>query len=91
MDSMANLLRVPNRRSFLGMAGALGMMAAARARAAQSVALPLPGGPAQRDLTTAFPSAVATAANVDLFVKSYQLCADSGVHASANSAGACCE
>jgi DMSO/TMAO reductase YedYZ molybdopterin-dependent catalytic subunit len=55
MRSLENPLRGPGRRAFLNAAAAMGAMAATRSRADGSVQLPLPGGPDQRTLTTAFP------------------------------------
>jgi hypothetical protein len=50
------LLRHTSRRRFLGAAGVLGTMAAAAPAWANAVMeLPLPGGPDERLLTTAFP------------------------------------
>ncbi len=55
---MPNPQRPPGRRLILGGLGAAGLAAVMRsgsARAADTVELPLPGGPDQRPLTTAFP------------------------------------
>jgi DMSO/TMAO reductase YedYZ molybdopterin-dependent catalytic subunit len=55
MGSLENPPRRPDRRAFLSAAAAIGTMAATRSLADGSVKLPLPGGPDQRPLTTAFP------------------------------------
>src|SRR5882757_1072432 len=55
MGSFELPLRGPSRRAFLIAAAAMGAMAATRSLAEGSVELPLPGGPGQRQLTTAFP------------------------------------
>ena len=52
-------LHIPmNRRSLLGGLSLGGLAAATPAWAAGSVRLPLPGGPDERMLTTAFPAKV---------------------------------
>lgn len=55
MRSLENPLHRPGRRAFLSAATAIGAMAATRSWADGPVKLPLPGGPDQRTLTTAFP------------------------------------
>jgi DMSO/TMAO reductase YedYZ molybdopterin-dependent catalytic subunit len=55
MGNHDNPLRGPGRRAFLSTAAVMGAMAATRSWADGSVKLALPGGPDQRQLTTAFP------------------------------------
>ena len=55
MRSLENPCGQPGRRAFLSAAAAMGTIAATRSLANGSVTLPLPGGPDQRALTTAFP------------------------------------